>query len=109
LANKPVLPFSGVVAGTDPRLNAANGANYLIQQTLNWARTPTSNSLDVAQVIKALTQDFDINITRAGVNRDSNPSAVLETPQIPVTRYGLNAVVVYDMSTSLSMHFQVRA
>jgi hypothetical protein len=110
LINSGVLTRTALVAGTGLQLSGANGANYLINDTLNWARTATTHALSIVRstAFGGATDD-DVNVMALGPTR-TNASAVNLAPTvIPITRYGLEGIVMRDGTTELIMQFDARA
>lgn len=111
LANKPTLASASILVGTDGLLVGVNGANFRFQKTLNWARTPDSYSLDLAQLnydqVNA-SGDRDYRIFAFGLPRTL--AAIGGHPvTIPLNRYGIDAVIMQDGAASMQMQFTARA
>lgn len=110
LANAPVLDDVAVITATDPFLSNQNAANFLVQRTLNWARSPRIYNLVIIQAQYNNTfSDSDVNIMAVGVNRSDVNAVNNATSVIPVTRYKLEAIIMRDGTTTMKCHFFARA
>jgi hypothetical protein len=110
LVNRSTLTRSAMITGTSIQLASANGTNYLINDTLDWARTATTHALSIARVVvDDGAVDHEQNILAPGPSRTDPGLMTSAAPAIPVTRYGLAAIAVRDYSTELSMQFDARA
>lgn len=95
LANKHNLALNKQLTGTDLRLSGLNGANALVQDTYNWSRTPANKSLVAMRaVVMNGGSDVDWNFYATSENRNANGAGY--STVIPVTRYGLDVVYMYD-------------
>ena len=113
LANKSALTFNGVVAGTDLQLSGANGANVLLNKTLDWSRAPANLVLTPVRILR--TEALSSNYTDMSI---FNPSGITRTNAVAVggaavsiaaTRYGLARAIMYDGATSISVLMDARA
>lgn len=105
LVNRDRLAQQAIIAGTNLRASDANGARYDFLNTYNWARTPTSFSLNMAAAQMITTgqpagADFFIGALQSGV-----PSVNV----FDVDRYRVSQTIMLDYSHALSMHFSARA
>ncbi|MBB3979107.1 putative phage protein gp47/JayE [Rhizobium azooxidifex] len=112
LANRARLDLRAMVNGSDIQLASDNGANVLMQHVYDWARRPRVVDLVKARLSYNHTiagADHDFNIFAPGPSRADAVAMTGAAPAIPVDRYGLNAVVMYDMMQSITMHFSAGA
>lgn len=112
LANKARLELRAMVTGTDIQLASDNGANVVMEHIYDWARRPKVVDLVKARLSYNHTiadADHDFNIFAPGPSRTDAVAMTAASPAIPVDRYRLNAVVMYDMMQSLTMHFSAGA
>lgn len=105
LANKSQLTFEGVVTGTNGQLISQNGSRWDFNQTLAWARRPTTFSIAIARnsTGPGLADDHDFNISLLGTNPE------VSATNISVNRYRWQNTIMRDGSQDLDMHFSARA
>lgn len=106
LVNRSTLAISEILSAVSSGTNSS-AAWFGFTKTLNWARRPTTWSLDVARG-NALgnSTDNDFNIRPLGASLSD-----LETlPALfDIDRYRLSQTVLRDNTTTLEMHFSARA
>jgi hypothetical protein len=100
LKNLHHLAFSGVLAGTDGQSLGASGANFLVQNTLNWARSPDRIAFHRLKMEIDPDNAGDYNVHDAALGRTS-PNQ--QPTSMPLTRYGINAVVTNDRAIAVKM------
>lgn len=111
LVNKNVLQTSVSIDGTDVINSGLNVANFLVNHTLNWSRSPKTKSLTK---IKGIYQsgtgsdDEDFNIID-GSYTPRNSSLFSQTADMNVNRYVLNKLIGSDNLTALTMQFNASA
>lgn len=112
LANKPNLILADILAGTDIRLSAQNGANLLYGRAVGWARTPKEYNFTVVSLANlggSTAIDHDIKFFSPSVDRNSDSAIGAAPVSIPLTRYNLNVAVMRDFAQSMSLLFSARA
>lgn len=107
LANASDLTVEQKVAGTDAQLFGLNGANFLIQHSLNWARRVKTYSLNVIKADGNDSFDFDVNIVPKGTAPRDDPALALnvQEPDIYIDRYGLDSIIMRDYTKSITVMF----
>lgn len=108
LYNRPRLSVTDILTGSDGKLVGANGANFSIQKTLNWSRSPDTYALARARTIYG-TDDADFNIFAVGLPRTPAASVNANPPSIPITRYGLACIVESDGAQEIAMQLTCEA
>jgi hypothetical protein len=108
LANLSDLYLQQIIDGTTPIKASLNGANFLLQNTYNWSRKPKNFTLDVVKVNWTNGNDQDINVMAPVADRNNNVSSA-NTTVIPVDRYKLDGIIMYDVASTLKMNFGARA
>lgn len=105
LQNLHGLAMTSLINGTDAHDAGSNGANFAIQQTLNWARTPANFILARSRATDGRDSgDEDFALYAPGT------SSGTALTSLPIDRYGLDVRVMHDdAGTSFQMQFTARA
>lgn len=110
LLNRHSLGRAEIITGVGGVLAGQQGANFRILSSLNWGRSPLSFSLALAKALNSVNSpDTDYTIFAAGLPRTPNTAAHANAPSVPVTRYGLDCIVMLDHSSELHMQFSCGA
>lgn len=109
LANAAVLTRQQTLAGTNGRSLNLNPSFFDIDDTYNWARTPSNYVLSPAKVVNntdRVDSDFMIMPTYVG----APPQLDLGTaPQYSVNRYKMGQTIACDYTEALWMNWSARA
>ncbi|MEF2552039.1 hypothetical protein VQ042_11810 [Aurantimonas sp. A2-1-M11] len=107
LANKDRLQLSKIVDGVNTSYSGQNFATFSVTDSYNWARTPGTKSLHLAQKSGGV-DDADFKVAAQGI--DGAVVSQSSTPtQIVADRYGLRTAVMSDDASSLKMNMTVTA
>lgn len=109
LLNKHSMSATDLLTGSSGVLVGKNGSSFRLQKALNWSRTPATYALVLAKMLWAEGNDCDFNIFANGLPRSTPESANGNPVSIPLTRYGLDSVVLCDYATELTMQFSCGA
>ncbi len=109
LLNRHSLAHSEILPGTNGQLVGQQGASFRFQSSFAWGRSPSTYSLGLAKMINTSADDSDFNIFPNGLPRTPNTAEHAHAPSVPVTRYGVDCIVMLDMAAELHMQFSCGA
>lgn len=111
LSNMARLTAKPIIIGADIKRSSQQGTNYLFDQTLNWARTPSNISFSLIYVSK-----FGTGLITSvafgspdGIDRTTISGINSMTPSMPVNRYRLAGCLMYDETTAVQAIFDFSA
>lgn len=109
LKNRNVLSLQALVGATGLSTFVSDLSRGDVVQTLNWARTPTSYSLDVTRRGKAAQQTEVKTLVNIRPRGATNDDLLNGAPLLDATRYRISQAVVCPESTSIVCNVNVRA
>lgn len=107
LVNKHELTINEILSQTSYATDGVGSDRFTFLREYNWARTPSTHSLNVARATRdsdSIDNDFAIRPSGASLSDLLNLS-----PAFDVTRYRVSQSVLRDWTTTLDMHFSARA